>query len=268
MKREVQEYWSRYPPGIDSPGKDIPFGSKLFYKAIDERRIRLESYILPLLKSLNCNKEDLLEIGIGLGTDMRQCIKLGAHAVGIDLSKSNALISKRGLKVNELDGEVIVADAENLPFREESFNIVYSFGVLHHTPDTREAVNEAHRVLKHQGRLLIMLYHKGLAYLWIIFRYGVFSLELMRLPLERLISERYDHTPLSKMYSKKRAKQLFRQFSRIKLKCLNFGAIQEHPQLKILWRLYKTIPILEGMLGSFLIISAEKDCENEAVEEL
>ena len=212
-----------------------------------------------MINSLKCTGQPLLEVGCGLGTDSRQFARLGAKVVAIDLSKSNALISKRGLEAYGLEGEVIVADAENLPFRDLSFNLVYSFGVLHHTPDTQRAINEIYRALKQGGSTLIMLYHKGLSYYWIILRYGILSLGLLRLPMEKLISRRYDHTPLSKMYAKRQAKRLFRQFSQIKFECLNFGGIQEHPQLKKLWKLYTRFPILEKMLGSFLIISAKKE---------
>jgi len=214
-----------------------------------------------LISILECTGQYLLEVGCGLGTDLRQFARLGAKVVAIDLSKSNALISKRGLEVYELEGEVLVADAENLPFRDSSFNIVYSFGVLHHTPNTQRAINEIYRTLKQGGGTLTMLYHKGLAYYWIILRHGILSLELLQLPMEKLISKRYDHTPLSKMYTRRQAKRLFRQFSQVKLECLNFGGIQEHPQLKKLWKLYTISPILEKMLGSFLIISAKKELQ-------
>lgn len=214
-----------------------------------------------MISILECTGQYLLEVGCGLGTDLRQFARLGAKVVAIDLSKSNALISKRGLEVYELEGEVLVADAENLPFRDSSFNIVYSFGVLHHTPNTQRAINEIYRTLKQGGGTLTMLYHKGLAYYWIILRHGILSLELLQLPMEKLISKRYDHTPLSKMYTRRQAKRLFRQFSQVKLECLNFGGIQEHPQLKKLWKLYTISPILEKMLGSFLIISAKKELQ-------
>lgn len=193
-----------------------------------------------------------------MGSDSRRFSRLGAKVVSTDLSKSNALISKRGFKVCGLDGEVIVADAENLPFRDYSFDFVYSWGVLHHTPHTKKAVNQIYRVLMNGGLVLIMLYHRGLAYYWIILRYGLFSLEILRLPMEKLISKRYDCTPLSKMYTKKQAKALFSIFSQVKLRCINYGGIQEHPRLKILWKVFKKFPILERTFGSFLIITAEK----------
>jgi ubiquinone/menaquinone biosynthesis C-methylase UbiE len=258
LKRKIEEYWSRYPPGIDSPSKDIPFGSKPFYEAIDKKRHNLEPYIPQLISSLDPLGKKLLEVGCGLGADMRQFARLGADVVAIELSKSNAYISKHGLKVCGLDGEVLVADAEHLPFRDFVFNLVYSFGVLHHTPDTQKAVSEIYRVLKHDGRILVMLYHKGLAYYWIILRYGLLQLELFRVPMERLISKRYDHTPLSKMYSRKQAKALFAKFSRVRLRCINFGGIRANPRLKLLWALFKKFPTLERIFGSFLIIEAEK----------
>ena len=229
-----------------------------FYDAIDEKRFRLEPYVPKLIGSLECAGQQLLEVGCGNGTDLRQFARLGAKVVAIDLTKTNARISKGGLKIYGLEGEVLVADAENLPFRDSSFNLVYSFGVLHHTPNTQKTIHEIHRILKHGGRTLTMLYHKGLSYYWIILRYGFLSFELFRLPMEKLISKRYDHTPLSKMYTRKQVKRMFRQFSNITLDCLNFGGIQVHPQLKNLWKFYTTFPILEKIFGSFLIILAKK----------
>jgi ubiquinone/menaquinone biosynthesis C-methylase UbiE len=211
-----------------------------------------------LISSLECVEKKLLEVGCGLGSDLRQFARLRAKVVAVELSKSNACISKRGFRVCGLDGEVLVADAEHIPFRNSSFNLVYSFGVLHHTPDTQEAVNEIYRILKRDGRALTMLYHKGLAYYWIILRHGLLSLELLRLPMERLISKRYDHTPLSKMYTKKQAKTLFSKFSYVKLTCINFGGIQENPRLKLLWILFKKAPFLESIFGSFLVIEARR----------
>lgn len=257
-KRTIQEYWTKHAPGINSPDTDTAVGAVQYYNAVDGRRYRLEPYVLPLIRSLESAGKTVLEVGCGLGTDSREFARQGANTVAIDLSISNALLSKTGLTTYGLQGETMNADAENLPLRDESFDIVYSWGVLHHTPDTQRAINELHRVLRPKGRAIVMLYHKGLAYYWIILRRGILSLGFLRERREKLVSKGYDNTPLSKMYAKKEVLGLFSKFSQTRVTCLNFGGIQENPRLKHLWALFKKFPALERKLGSFLIINAKK----------
>ena len=257
-KREVQAFWSRNPPGIEAKEK-APVGSREFYKSVDEDRYLSENYILEIILQAEARGKRVLEIGSGLGSDSRLFSKRGAKVVSIDLSVSNAKLTHTGFKALDLSGEAVAADAENLPFREEVFDCVYSFGVLHHTPDTRGAINQMRKVLKPRGLAIVMLYNKGLSYslIWLI--YGMLSLGFFRMPKECVFSKRYDHTPLSKMYSEKEVKALFTRFHSIKkTKVVNFGGIRNHPYLRYLWRLYKVFPWLEKRLGSFRVIFAEK----------
>jgi ubiquinone/menaquinone biosynthesis C-methylase UbiE len=70
-------------------------------------------------------------------------------------------LTRRRFEMEGLGAELRVADAESLPFGDASFDLVYSHGVLHHTPDIGRAINEVHRVLKPGGTALVMLYHKN-----------------------------------------------------------------------------------------------------------
>jgi SAM-dependent methyltransferase len=90
-----------------------------------------------------------------------QFSEAGADYTGVDLTEAAIELARNNLKTRDLRGEFRVADAENLDFPDESFDLVYSHGVLHHTPDIVAAVGEVHRVLKPGGRAIVMLYHRG-----------------------------------------------------------------------------------------------------------
>ena len=103
----------------------------------------------------------LLEVGCGMGTDLLQFARGGAKVTGVDLTPRSIELSRRHLSLYGQTGEFAIADCETLPFADESFDVAYSNGVLHHTPDTAGAVREVHRVLKPGGRAVVMLYHRN-----------------------------------------------------------------------------------------------------------
>jgi ubiquinone/menaquinone biosynthesis C-methylase UbiE len=78
----------------------------------------------------------------------------------VDLTEASVDLARRRFELFELPGKFQVADAEALEFADESFDLVYSHGVLHHTPDAARAVREIHRVLRPGGRAVVMLYHR------------------------------------------------------------------------------------------------------------
>ena len=115
-----------------------------------------------------------------------------------------------------MHSELSVADAESLPFADESFDIVYSWGVIHHSPDTPKVVNQIFRVLKQNGEARIMIYHTQsiVGYmLWL--RYGL--LRLKPFLTLREIYDQYLESPGTKAYTVKEAKQMFSQFSKVQI---------------------------------------------------
>ena len=120
-------------------------------------------------------------------------------------------------------GDFANADCERLPFADESFDVVYSNGVLHHTPDTAGAVREIHRVLRPGGLARVMLYHRGSwAYLsQVILRYGILRAEFLRGNSPAEIMSKYAEfnagggRPLVKVYSRRQARQLFSMFREV-----------------------------------------------------
>jgi ubiquinone/menaquinone biosynthesis C-methylase UbiE len=102
----------------------------------------------------------VLEIGVGRGADFVRWLQAGAQATGIDFTHRAVTLTREGARQHGLGGSLNVGDAEKLPFRDGQFEVVYSWGVLHHTPDFAAALREAIRVLAPGGELRVMVYHR------------------------------------------------------------------------------------------------------------
>jgi SAM-dependent methyltransferase len=158
----------------------------------------------------------VLEVGVGLGADHQQFAEAGADLWGIDLTERAVEHTRQRLAAFGLKSHLTVGDAENLDFADESFDRVYSWGVLHHSPDTPKAIAEVWRVLKRGGGGSIMIYHKwsmvGLM-LWV--RYALLGLRPW-LTLNQVYA-RHLESPGTKAYSVAEAKQLFSAFSEVRI---------------------------------------------------
>jgi ubiquinone/menaquinone biosynthesis C-methylase UbiE len=126
----------------------------------DRLRYELEPEIVPFAGFEGGAGKKVLEIGVGMGADFLRWVRGGARATGVDLTERAVTLTRRRLAEEGLDADVRVADAEHLPFPDGAFDIVYSWGVLHHTPDPALALAEAGRVLAPGGQLKVMLYHR------------------------------------------------------------------------------------------------------------
>jgi SAM-dependent methyltransferase len=186
------------------------------YAAQAEERYRLEPYILPFANFGEARGKKVLEIGVGLGADHEQFAKAGAELYGIDLTPRAIEHTRSRIRLIGGQSKLSVGDAENLNFPDESFDWVYSWGVLHHSPDTPKAISEVYRVLKPGGLAKIMIYHKwSLIGLMLWLRYAL----LVGRPW-RSLKEIYGahlESPGTKAYSHAEAESLCQKFSEIKL---------------------------------------------------
>jgi ubiquinone/menaquinone biosynthesis C-methylase UbiE len=158
LKDRVREFWQENPCGTKFA--DAPPGSRKFYELVEEHRYTKEWHI-PAAAGFSQSKNlNVLEVGCGLGTDGAQFAKAGAIYTGIDLTDAAVDLARRRFELFQLPGTFRVADAERLDFPDNTFDLVYSHGVLHHTPDTAAAVREIHRVLRPGGKGVVMLYHR------------------------------------------------------------------------------------------------------------
>src|SRR5262249_29884415 len=135
--------------------------SQRFFELVEEHRYTKEWHIPAAADFAAARGLRVLEIGCGLGTDGAQFAKAGAPYTGVDLTEAAIALAQKRFQFCELPGTFRTADAENLDFADDSFDLVYSHGVLHHTPDTARAVQEVRRVLRPGGRAVVMLYHRN-----------------------------------------------------------------------------------------------------------
>jgi len=175
LKNRVAEFWSTEPCGSRY------LGSALDFKLHSEARYALEPHIPQFAQFSKSRGLRVLEIGVGMGADYERWLKAGATATGVDLSPASLDRASRRCAQGGLTPDLQVADAEHLPFEDCKFDVVYSYGVMHHSPDTAECLQEAWRVLKLGGEARIMLYHHASLtgfMLWL--RYGIWHGQSIR----------------------------------------------------------------------------------------
>jgi len=159
LKERVREFWQQHPCGTKF--SDAAMGSQEFFERVEAHRYEKEWHIPAAANFAGTRGLKVLEIGCGMGTDGAQFAMAGADYTGIDLTDAAIELARQRFAVSGLNGNFLVSDAENLDFPDESFDLVYSHGVLHHTPDIEAAIGEIYRVLRPGGRAVIMLYHRG-----------------------------------------------------------------------------------------------------------
>jgi len=225
LKSEVRDFWDAGSCGeIYAEGlADLDY-----YKEHSKVRYELEPYLCDFAKFNEGLDKDVLEIGVGMGADHLEWAKsMPSSLTGIDLTPLAIDHTNRRFHALGLTPNVELGDAEKLKFDDSSFDIVYSFGVLHHSPNTNEAVNEVHRVLRPDGIARVMIYHTySLTGYMLWLRYGL----LVGKPLRSLkeIYAKYLESPGTKAYSRREAAVLFSIFSEVKISTqLSFGDLLE-----------------------------------------
>ncbi|MGI8734971.1 MAG: class I SAM-dependent methyltransferase [Pyrinomonadaceae bacterium] len=158
LKERVRAFWQAHPCGTKFA--DAEPGSRRFYELVEEHRYTKEWHIPAAADFASAAGLNVLEIGCGLGTDGAQFAKAGADYTGVDLTEAAVDLARKRFELSGFPGRFQTEDAESLTFEDNSFDLVYSHGVLHHTPDTARAVREIHRVLRPEGRAVVMLYHR------------------------------------------------------------------------------------------------------------
>jgi SAM-dependent methyltransferase len=159
LKERVRAFWQAHPCGTKF--SDAEIGTREFFERVEAHRYAKEWHIPAAANFAAARGLRVLEIGCGLGIDGAQFALAGADYTGIDLTNASIELARKRFELAGLRGEFRIADAEQLDFPDNAFDLVYSHGVLHHTPDTARAVREIHRVLKPGGRAIVMLYHRG-----------------------------------------------------------------------------------------------------------
>src|SRR6476660_4898883 len=138
-KQRAREQWDKDPAGAVY-GSRHEFGSREFFDEVERHRYQDYAPWMPEVMGFDqFSGAKLLEVGCGLGTDLLQFARGGAKVTAIDLTPRSIETSRRHLELYGQTGEFAISDCERLPFADESFDVAYSNGVLHHTLDTAAA---------------------------------------------------------------------------------------------------------------------------------
>jgi SAM-dependent methyltransferase len=263
-KQRVREQWSQDPCGAVH-GQEYELGTREFFDEVERHRYTEYAPWMPEVMGFDkFNGKRLLEVGCGMGTDLLQFARGGAVCTGVDLTPRSIEITRHRFALYGERGDFIISDGERLPFDDESFDVVYSNGVLHHTPDTAGAIREVHRVLRAGGTAKVMLYHRNSLNYWgdLMLRRGIVRGDLLRGLSPAEIMSRYveysEHggSPLVKVYSKREARALFAPFKEIKIEV---EQIARH-ELRFFGRLVpeRLFRLMRRTIGWNIIVTARK----------
>lgn len=259
LKDDVRDFWNAEPCGSRYQYSPEDFVSH------SHARYSLEPYIHDFAKFSEARGCKVLEIGVGMGADYLEWLKAGAIATGVDLSQASIERARARCELAGYRADLKVADAEQLPFPSHSFDLVYSYGAMHHSPDTVQCLREAWRVLKPGGLARIMLYHTpsltGLS-LWM--RYGMLRGKSLRRSV-------YDHleSPGTKTYTLSEARSLMQAFEEVTVQQVFSPGdlLLNKPSERfnsffygVVWKLYPRwlLKRIAKRWGLFLLIEAKK----------
>jgi SAM-dependent methyltransferase len=171
LNNEVRQYWEASPCGTGDPVTGTTTrGTREWFERVEAHRYRLEPFIHSIAQFTRYHGKRLLEIGVGAGTDHLQWARAGAECFGVDLTDAAIDITRERLACYGLHSTLRRVDAEILPFPDASFDVVYSWGVIHHSERPEAIVAEVHRVLRPGGVFVGMVYARyspAVCKLWI-----------------------------------------------------------------------------------------------------
>ena len=156
----VQEFWDRQPCNIRH--SSAPFGTRDYFDQVEQRKYLVEPHIPGFAEFEKWAGKEVLEVGCGIGTDSINFARAGANLTVVELSEKSLEITKQRFAIYGLKANFILANGEELSAKlpEKQFDLVYSFGVIHHTPNPERVIAEIEKVLKPGGELRVMLYSR------------------------------------------------------------------------------------------------------------
>ena len=160
MNQEIKKFWNARPCNIRHSRKEI--GTIEYFNEVEERKYKVESHIPKFAEFKKWKNKDVLEIGCGIGTDSINFARNGANLTIIELSDKSLEITKKRFKAFNLNATFICGNAEELNnlIGNKKFDLIYSFGVIHHAENTEKIIEQIKEVLKPDGIVKIMLYSK------------------------------------------------------------------------------------------------------------
>jgi 2-polyprenyl-3-methyl-5-hydroxy-6-metoxy-1,4-benzoquinol methylase len=212
---DVRRYWDARPCNIRHSLKEV--GTREYFDEVEARKYFVEPHIPGFAEFERWNGKRVLEIGCGLGTDTVRFARAGARVTAVDLSEESLDLARKRAAVFGLQDRITFyrADAERLSevVPADTYDLVYSFGVIHHTPRPQNVIAEMRKYMGPASSLKIMVYHRySYKVLWILLRCGMGAFW----KLDELIarhSEAQTGCPVTYTYSRKTVRGLLEGFS-------------------------------------------------------
>jgi ubiquinone/menaquinone biosynthesis C-methylase UbiE len=207
---KVQDFWDRRPCNICHSPKQI--GTREYFDEVETRKYLVEPHIPRFAEFPRWQGKKVLEVGCGIGTDTINFARHGAEVTAVELSENSLEIARERAAIYGLQNEIrfYTGNAENLTrfLPIEPYDLIYSFGVIHHTPYP-ERILEKIRSYAHSGTTVkIMVYHRyAWKVLWIILTYGKGKFWRLTELLARY-SEAQEGNPVTYTFTKSQVRKL------------------------------------------------------------
>lgn len=198
---DVRQYWNEYVNDIEIT--DYPPGSNEFFEALEKYRYDKIDYLKDYVDFPRYKGKKVLEIGCGAGVDLMQFARAGARVSARDLTENAVELTKANLAREGYSGDIKQGNAEALDFPDDTFDVVYSHGVLHHTVDTEKSIAEVRRVLKPGGEAVIMLYNRNSWFAFVAWLSGT------------NVEHAKKDAPIIRKYSISECRELFKDFQNV-----------------------------------------------------
>ena len=156
----VKDFWNKQPCNIKHSNKDL--GSKIYFDEVESKKFFVEPHIIDFTEFKKWQNKKVLEIGCGIGTAAINFARNGADYTGVELSEESLSLTKKRFEVYGQKGNFFVGNAENLEefLPTEKFDLIYSFGVIHHSPDPVKIIASLKNYMHEESEARIMLYSK------------------------------------------------------------------------------------------------------------
>lgn len=251
LNEQVRAFWEREPCGTnDRITGPLEVGSRDWFEAVERNRYAHEPMIHAAAQFTRHRGKRLLEIGVGAGTDHLQWARAGCVCHGVDLTDAAIETTRRRLALYGFDSTLKRHDAESLPFADGSFDLVWSWGVIHHAERPGRIVAEIHRVLTDGGEYRGMMYKRySLAVLKEWVKHGALKGRPWR-SFADVLAHHFE-SPGTKAYTLVELRRMFGTFREVSVEpVMTPYDLQHLPAFLKGW--------LPDALGSFVVIRAVK----------
>jgi SAM-dependent methyltransferase len=185
-RENAQAQWNANPCGaVETSGS-----RRSYFKRVEIERYKQQSWMHDFFRFEQYADARVLEIGVGHGTDLLQFADAGADCHAIDITDEHMNLARENFALRGLPVDIRRSDAADIQHPSDSFDVVYSFGVVHHIPEIEQVLAEVHRVLKPGGKALLSVYHRwSLFFLFtVLVVHGILLLKLFRLGYAGLLA--------------------------------------------------------------------------------